>query len=846
MKDLVKRPFVGWESNDEATRLSLENTILPIWYDEVQESNRFTYRFNSRIKSWCAELSREQLFVLAEFALDVSDITKPFYVSNITSAGALQFNARRKVGSSEDDLYSDIYRHAIRIDSLGEEYKASYQKIRDNISLYKYITLSDIDSADSRTDIKAKVKNLLLPEETLLGGERQSVTSLGRVIDIENASILGGLERVQADQIRDRGYFTVSLLSESSTYQFLDVNDEVIELDVAPYIIGFSDSISSYNPEYDIDQDGYISQVDLDFIRDSLGKSIDNTSEKDWASLYFKLDKNQDGLISESDIAYAELSLHGVIEPCILIKNPFNGYCKLLYEKFDQPYITYATPTNLVRGGTFEYKIPNPEIDQRISDGYVISTSGYVTGFNRSRGEIWTGRLVDGEYQLQKVSFKQQSKMTVIGMTSLDEVIFFLLETTIADFRYAGSRYAILRVDIRKEKVEISNDLITFGVELLDSQRLTGIQSTSRKDIFRVFTDDLDIITIKLIRNSVLVQQGSSYVSEGSESLLQNINSIIGYQRIYNDIDSFGFNFGMDRLHFETNENFIKRIDRKVENPPNTSLAGMHFNYGLDLGLYRPTFGPYLYKDIYLGCSNPIDVNKQISLSILEIDIARYPIGNITLHIDNPILKKRSINRQMFVDGAVQTVFSDIHSEIYYEINSGDIVEENTLVLKKDTIRRLAVAFLRGNVEGLTQAPDMDEDLVIMPGLRIQLDYTTTDPDGIEHTAYDQFTIDIPSIDLIDTSEVREPGEICQIAPNSKTSKYIPRTYTMTKAITKDYVGDLWNKRIDFLRKNDTSSWGKTIFDVTPFNDRFNSTYIVDKTYFNTGAFTNEQEEVIY
>jgi hypothetical protein len=846
LRDLIKRPFVGWESNDEATRLSLENTILPLWYDEVQETNRFTYRFNSRIKSWTAELSREQLFVLAEFVPDVADITKPFYISNVSSAGALTTGPRRKAGGSEDDLYSDIYRHAIRIQALGEEYKEAYSKIKNNIPNYNYISLADVESADSRTDIKAKVKALLLPGETLLGGELQCVTSLGRVIDIENASVLGGLERVVADQIRDKGYFTVPLLSESSTYKFVDINDEPIDLDVVPYIIGFSDSVGAYNPEYDIDQDGYISQVDMDFIRDSLGKSIDNTSEKDWSSLYFKLDKNQDGLISETDIAYAELSLHGVIEPCILIKNPFGGYCKLVYERFDQPYITYATPTNLVRGGTFEYKLPDAEIDQRISDGYIISTSGYVTGYNRSRGEIWTGRLVDNQYQLQKVSFNQQSKMTVIGMTSLDEVIFFLLESTVPGFLYAGSRYALLRVDVRKEKVEISNDLITFGIELLDSQKLTGIQSTNRKDIFRIFTDDLDIITIKLIRNSILVQQGSVFLSEGSEAILENLQDVIGYERIYNDIDSFGFNFGMDRLLFESNEDFIKRIERKVSNPPNTSINGMHFNYGLDLGLYRPTFGPYLYKDIYLGASNPIDVNKQISLSVLEVDINRYPIGNITLHIDNPVLKKRSINKQMFIDGAVKTVISDIHSEIYYELNSGDFVEGNYLVLKKDTIRRLAVAFLRGNVETLAITPDMDEELVIMPGIKIQIDYSTTDPDGVEHLAYDQFTIDIPSIDIIDTSEVRESGEICQISPNSKTAKYIPRTYTMTKGITKEYIGNLWDKRIDFLRKNDTSYWGKTIFDVTPFDDRFNSTYIVDKTYFNTGAFTQEQEEVIY
>lgn len=846
MKDLVKRPTVGWESNDEATRISLENTILPLWYDEVQESNRFIYRLNSRIKSWCAELSREQLFVVGQFSIDTADITKPYYVSKIPNPSSLFSAPRRRVSAGEDDLYSDIYRHAIRIQSLGEELVPKYNALKANISKYKYINTNDIDSAQARTDIKSRVKSLLLEGEIFRSGERQVVTSLGRIIDVDNISVISGLERIQTDQVRDRGYFCVSLLSEASTYRFYDVNDELIDLDVTPYVAGFSNAIEAYNPEYDIDQDGYISQIDLDFIRESLGKSIDNTTEKEWASLYFKLDKNQDGLISQSDIAYAELSLHGVIEPCILIKNPFNGYCKLVYEEFEQPYITYATPTSSVRGGTFEYILPDAEVDQRISDGFVTSASGYVTGYNRSRGEIWTGRLVDDKYQLQKVSFNQQSKMTVVGMTSVDEVIFFLLESTLAGYVYANSRYAILRVDIRKEKVEVSNDLITFGIDLLDNQTLTGIQSTDRKDIFRVFTNDLDIITIKLIRNSLLSQLGDYYLSEGSEPILNNIQDIMGYQRIYNDIDSFGFNFGMERLLFESNEDFMKRIDVKVANPPNNSIQGMHINYGLDLGLYRPTFGPYLYKDISLQMSNQIDVTKEIVLSIVEVNTGRYPISNINLHIENPILRTRLTSKQLFLDGRVQTVKDELHAENYYEINSGDWVEGSHLVLRKDTIRRLMVNFIKGNTEKVLEAPDMDEELVILPKLKIRIDYSTIDPNDVEHQAYNEFTIDIPSIDIIDTSEVREAGELCQIAPWSKTSRYIPRTYTMTKAITKEFIGDLWNKRIDFLRENDTSNWGKTIFDVTPFNDRFNSTYIVDKTYFNTGAFSQEQEEVIY
>jgi DNA-binding ferritin-like protein (Dps family)/nitrogen regulatory protein PII-like uncharacterized protein len=844
LNNIIKRPSVGWESNDPTTRASLETTILPLWYDEVQESNRFIYRFNSGIKSWISELVRDQTFIAGQFTLDTADITKPYYIARIDSPTDIPNLFRKKITSIEEDVYSDVFRHAVRIQDLGEEYKANYKKIKDNISNYKYITTEDVDAADVRTDAKQRVLDLLLENEKLISGELVATTTMGRIIDTDNAQVVGGLERVLRDQTRDAGYFCIPLLAEPLTYRFYDIDENELSLDPSIYVIGFSGSEESYNPDYDIDQDGYVSVEDISFIRGSVGRSLDNTTEKEWKEFYFKLDKNQDGIISESDVVHAELSLHGVLNSCVLIRKPIGGYCKITYEEFDQPYVTYARPNFYVRGGTFDYTLRNPEVDPRIGDGFVENSSGYITGFNKLSGEIWTGRIVDDIYQLQKVSFANQSKMAVVAMTSVDEVLFFVVESTIEEFKYYGSRYAILRVDIRKEKVEISNDLLSFGINIPDDEKVVGIQSTSRKDIFRIFTDKPDIITIKLVRNSVLVQQGSTYTSQGLEQLASA--EVLSYQRIFNDIDSFGFNFGMERLLFESNEDFSKRIDRKVANPPNNSISGMHYNYGLDLGLFKPTFGPYLYRDIYLGLSNVINPNKPIALTFNDVDINRFPIRVINLHIENPILKIRSINKQMFLDGRMQTVVSNVRSEKYYEINSGDFVEDKTLILKKDTIRKMAVSFIKGSVETITLTPDMDEDLVSFIDIDITIDYSTIDPDGIEHEASDDFKISIPSIDLIDTSESREPGEVCQIHPDSKTARYIPRTYSMVKGITKEYIGDLWNKRVDFIRKNDTSYWGKTVFDVTPYNDRFNSTYIVDKTYFNTGMFTQEQEEVIY
>lgn len=846
MKNKIKRPSVGWVSNDQDTRASLEQTIFPVWYDEVQESNRFIYRFSSAIKSWISELSRDQNFVLSEFALDLVDTTKPYYVSRVKSTNSIPTDSRRKLSENEEDLYSDVYRHAIQVPCSWEEYEEKYKVLEANLGNYKIITKEDIDAARLRTDIGRKVRELLLSQEILLGGELLCVTSFGRIIDIENARVVSGLEREQFTQVRDSGYFCLPLLSEPLTYKFLDVDDEAMEEDPGTYILGFSNDVTNYIPDYDIDQDGYISPEDIQFIRSSIGRSLDNTSEEDWRTTYFKLDKNQDGVISESDVAHAELSLHAVMESCILVRKPVSGFCKMSYGAYPEPYITYASPESTIRGGTFNYIIPNPLVDYRVADGYIENESGYILGFNRNKGEIWTGRIIENTYHLQKVSYVNQSKMTVIGMTSVDNVAFFLLEATVPDFRFYNSRYAILRVDFRKEKVEYSSDIISLNVKLEEEQRLTGIQSTESKDSFYLFTSDNQILRIKMIRNAVLAQSGILWLSEGSDALIP-AGEIEERRRIYNGVDSFAFNFGMERLHMENNRELIRRIEIKAAEPPNNSISGIHNNYCLDIGIYKPWYKVFLYRDVYVELSNPIDLSEQVVLNVVTEEEGRYPNPIATIHIADAIEHRKVEQKKAFVDGTIKAIRDEVHEEVYFELNGGDLTIDKTLILRKRTIERIATALVKSSVETVVLAPDMDEELTQFEKIRLQVEYTTIDPNGEKRRAENSFLINIPCIDLIRNSEVREDGEICQIPPKCKVASIVPRTYAMTKAITKTYVGpEAWERRIEKIRNSDTSFWKTTIFDVTPFDDRLNSTYIIDKSLFNSGDFISEQEEVVY
>jgi hypothetical protein len=844
MKNLIKRPYFGWVSSVEFTRELLDLTIFPTWYEEVTESNRFIYRFNGVVNSLAEDLKREQNFIISQFTFDSLDITKPFYIAQIDGLSSINSPTRFLQGFDQEGIYNDVYRNCKRIEALGEEYIPKFAEVRKKLqqNFYEFTTEESIKSAESRVYIFNKIKNLLLPGEILLGGEEICVTSLGRIIDTETGVVTSELEKIEYETSRDSGYFLLPLLTDLDSIRFYDINDEEILTDPRGQILGFSSGIEQYIPDYDIDQDGYISEDDMNFIRNSEGRNTLNTSETDWRNIYFKIDKDQDGNITASDIALAELNIHGVKERTVIMSKPISGYCRITYLAYPNPFITYATPSLIVRGGTFGYDAPElGAIDLRIADGYIENSSGMVLGMNRSRTEIWTGRFIEDRYELNKVSYKYQSRMSPIAMTSVDEIGFFLLRSNVPGFRVFGKQYAILRIDSRIEKVEISNDLISIDYELPDGVTFTGIQSTNRKDIFRLFTSEGDTFTFKMQRDFALFDGSQTWGSEGFEKYA-NKEDILAYQRVYNDVDSFAFNFGMNRLPFETNEELLKRIFIKVSDPPNNSIQGMHSNYSLDLALYNP----YLYRDIYILLNNQIDTNSEIRLIIDDADFTRYPNRTITIHLNNPTLVENKTSKPVFIDGQASAMIDEVRIESYYILNGNDLLQDRNLVIRKDTQLRLLQNLLLGNTELVATAPDYEEDLVYFKNIRMRLEYTAIDPDGVIHTnAYQNIVINISSKDLISSSKVEVSGAISQIPRVSKTAKYIPTTYSMIREGSKEYIGEeRWNQRTKEIYENDTSFWEKTVLNISPFDDKLVSTYIVNKSLYNIKGFDSEVVEV--
>ena len=846
MKNLIKRPYIGWVSSVEFTRDYFDTTIYPSWYEEVTETNRFLYRFNSSVNSVVEDLKREQEFILSQFSFDTLDITKPYYVSAIDSPSLLETSKTRTLfGSSTEGLYDDVYRSCFRIQDLGEQYISKFAKLKELVdkNSYTITNYNSIASAEQRVYIFNKIKNLLLPGEVLLGGEQVCVTSLGRIIDTEVGEVTSGLEKIEFEQSRDKGFFLLPLLADLDSIRFFDINDEEIPVNGRSQVLGFSSAVEQYVSDYDIDQDGYISELDIAFIRESEGRNTLNTPESEWRDIYFRLDKNQDGSITSSDIALAELNVHGIREKSIVVTKPVSGYCRVTYLAYPNPYITYATPSLIVRGGTFGYDMQEfGAIDPRIADGYIETSSGLVLGMNRSRTEIWTGRLVEDRYAMARVSYKYETRMSPVAMTSVDEVCFFLLKSNLPDFRVFGSHYAILRVDARKEKVEISNDLISVDYELPDAVEFTGIQSTSRKDIFRLFTSEGDTFTFKMLRNYILAEEGQTWISEGTEKYLLPDTEITSYQRIYNDIDSFGFNLALNRLPFETNEKFMERIFKKVSDPPNNSIQGMHSNYALELGIYEPL----IYKDVSIDLINTIDLNSEIRLVLDSTDFLRYPERVITIHISDPTLIEEKTSKPVFISGSASAMIDQERLRRYYVLNGNDYIEERSLVLRKETLLRVCNILISGNAELVANMPDYDEDLAWFKNIRFRLEYTAIDPDGILHTnAYQLISIDVPSRDLISTSIVYNPGSYAQISRESKTSRYIPVSYAMIREGAKDYIGQQrWEERVNEIFTGDTSFWGKTILNVVPFDDKNVSTYVVDKSLYNSKGFDSEVVEV--
>ena len=128
----------------------------------------------------------------------------------------------------------------------------------------------------------------------------------------------------------------------------------------------------------------------------------------------------------------------------------------------------------------------------------------------------------------------------------------------------------------------------------------------------------------------------------------------------------------------------------------------------------------------------------------------------------------------------------------------------------------------------------------------MRLEYTAIDPDGVIHTnAYQNIVINISSKDLISSSKVEVSGAISQIPRVSKTAKYIPTTYSMIREGSKEYIGEeRWNQRTKEIYENDTSFWEKTVLNISPFDDKLVSTYIVNKSLYNIKGFDSEVVEV--
>ena len=298
----------------------------------------------------------------------------------------------------------------------------------------------------------------------------------------------------------------------------------------------------------------------------------------------------------------------------------------------------------------------------------------------------------------------------------------------------------------------------------------------------------------------------------------------------------------LNRLPFETNEKFMERIFKKVSDPPNNSIQGMHSNYALELGIYEPL----IYKDVSIDLINTIDLNSEIRLVLDSTDFLRYPERVITIHISDPTLIEEKTSKPVFISGSASAMIDQERLRRYYVLNGNDYIEERSLVLRKETLLRICNILISGNAELVANMPDYDEDLAWFKNIRFRLEYTAIDPDGILHTnAYQLISIDVPSRDLISTSIVYNPGSYAQISRESKTSRYIPVSYAMIREGAKDYIGQQrWEERVNEIFTGDTSFWGKTILNVVPFDDKNVSTYVVDKSLYNSKGFDSEVVEV--
>ena len=551
-----------------------------------------------------------------------------------------------------------MHRFINRVVSFGQEFNNELSYIEDmffpgrmdlseEFMLYK--TYPEAESSDlyySGIPISGVVTKVNTGDE-LIAGEIDTIKpkcSLSGVVDAvslvatdtENAHILGDGYIFHVDlltgDISSSG--SVSAVTTIVAEALFDINHRYYTIDQPflsdtvslttsggvniPFDVYASDDLEGiWNPEFDIDGNGVIWDVERAAIDSVLGLSMNSTTPDEWAEVSWA-DVNGDGVVSDQDYNSVRSAIPSISPEkygVVRVPHGYNGMYLLEYT-VDEPYIM-----DIHRAGSSYGKRYTKTC---LEDFHKITLDDHTGIYYAISNDKRTLKAFTYEEDLDSIvgDVLLHVKMwsTDCRMVDLDvhSGYLFIMVTD-------GSEYRLIYDDIWREYVESIE--LSATMELQDGFNPTGMSITQdgyticyegdRIELFSMARDryaDINGVAFFNIRRNYTDSEGVPYITVP--------------HRVFNSFDSFAYSFGIERPWGKDNMFMRNAIYDFYVHHQSNSTIGMSYGITRELGFENVTTvssGEIYYLPAPLSSSGTILINGE------EVDVINTGDDEFTL-----------------------------------------------------------------------------------------------------------------------------------------------------------------------------------------------------------------------
>jgi hypothetical protein len=551
-----------------------------------------------------------------------------------------------------------IHRFINRVVSLGQEFdkELSYVEnmffpgkmdLSEEFMLYK--TYPEAPASDlyySGMPISGAVTKVNTSDE-LIAGEIDTVkqkSSLSGIVEIasmvakdtENAHILGEgyifhINLLNGDVSSSGAVSTADSVVEEALF---DINHRYYTIDqpflsdtvslttsgdvAIPFEVYTSDELEGvWNPEFDVDGDGVIWDVEKSAINSALGLNMNSTTPEEWTEISWA-DVDSDGTISDQDYTSVRSAIPSVSPEkygVVRVPHGYNGVYLLEYTP-DESYMIDIHRAGPSYGS--RYTKTNMEDFHKVT--YDEHTGVYYaieSGRRTLKALTYEDDLdnIAGDVLIHVNLWDVSCRMVDIDIHS---GYIFIMVTD-------GSEYRLIYDDIWREYVESIE--LSATIDLPDSFSPTGMSITEdgyvvcyeadRVELFSMARDryaDLNGVAYFNIRRDYTDSEGNPYVTVP--------------HRVFNSFDSFAYSFGIERPWGKDNMFMRKAVYDFYVHHQSNSTIGMSYGLTRELGFENVTTvssGEIYYLPSPLSSSGTILINEE------EVDVINVDDNEFTL-----------------------------------------------------------------------------------------------------------------------------------------------------------------------------------------------------------------------